>query len=105
MRLRGKIAIVTGASRGIGRASALALAREGAVIVGAARTRADLDTLASEIASLGGRARMIPTDVTSGASVRACVEETLRTERRIDILVNNAGIGGYRPFLEWCEDG
>ncbi len=104
MRLRGKIAIVTGASRGIGRASALALAREGAVIVGAARTRADLDTLASEIASLGGRARMIPTDVTSSASVRACVEETLRTERRIDILVNNAGIGGYRPFLEWSEE-
>ena len=104
MRLRGKIAIVTGASRGIGRASALALAREGAVIVGAARTRADLDTLASEIASLGGRARMIPTDVTSWASVRACVEETLRTERRIDILVNNAGIGGYRPFLEWSEE-
>ena len=103
MRLQNKVALVTGASRGIGRASALALSREGAIIAGGARTRADLDTLESEIAALGGRSLMIETDVTQAASVALCVAQTVDQLGRIDILVNNAGIGGYRPFLDWSE--
>jgi len=104
MRLQGKIALITGASRGIGRASAIALSREGAVIVGAARTEKDLDELAAEIAAAGGRSTMIGTDVTQSASVAACVAKTITDHGRIDILVNNAGIGGYRPFLEFTEE-
>lgn len=103
MRLKDKIALITGASRGIGRASALALGREGATIVGAARTKADLDALKRELEATGGRALMVPTDVTQSASVAACVKAAIAAFGRIDILVNNAGMGGYRPFLEWSE--
>ncbi|MGK3988651.1 SDR family oxidoreductase [Sorangium sp. So ce291] len=104
MRLKDKIALITGASRGIGRASALALSREGAVVVGVARTAADLDALERELRAAGGRGLMIEADVTRAASVAACVERAVRELGRIDILVNNAGVGGYRPFLEWSED-
>lgn len=103
MRLKDKVALITGASRGIGKASALALAREGAVIAGAARTAADLAALEREIKAAGGRALMIETDVTRSDSVAACVARVVAELGRIDILVNNAGIGGYRPFLEWSE--
>ncbi|HTN87076.1 MAG TPA: SDR family oxidoreductase [Sorangium sp.] len=104
MRLKDKIALITGASRGIGRASALALSREGAVVVGVARTAADLDALERELRAAGGRGLMIEADVTRAASVAACVERAVGELGRVDILVNNAGIGGYRPFLEWSED-
>ena len=104
MRLQNKIALVTGASRGIGRASCLALAREGATIVGTARTKADLESLAKEIAALGGKATSFTCDVTKSADVAATVKQTVDAFGRIDILVNNAGIGGYRPFLDWTED-
>ncbi|WP_438040732.1 SDR family oxidoreductase [Sorangium sp. So ce128] len=104
MRLKDKIALITGASRGIGKASALALSREGAVVVGVARTAADLAALERELREAGGRGLMIEADVTRAASVAACVEESVRQLGRVDILVNNAGIGGYRPFLEWSED-
>lgn len=104
MRLKDKIALVTGASRGIGRATCLALAREGATIVGTARTKEDLDTLEKEVAALGGKAKTIACDVTKAAEVAACVKQTVSDLGRIDILVNNAGIGGYRPFLEWTEE-
>jgi len=103
MRLKDKIALVTGASRGIGRASALALSREGAIVVGAARTRSDLDSLAKEIEAGGGRSLMVETDVTRATSVAACVKKAIEAFGRVDILVNNAGIGGYRPFLQWTE--
>lgn len=101
MRLKDKVALITGASRGIGRASAVALAREGAIIVGAARTAVDLASLATEI---GGRSRMIVTDATRSSDVKACVAEAIAELSRIDILVNNTGIGGYRPFLAWSEE-
>ncbi|WP_437983238.1 SDR family oxidoreductase [Sorangium sp. So ce117] len=104
MRLKDKIALITGASRGIGKASALALSREGAVVVGVARNAADLAALEREIRDAGGRGLMIEADVTRAASVAACVERAVRELGRVDILVNNAGIGGYRPFLEWSED-
>jgi NAD(P)-dependent dehydrogenase (short-subunit alcohol dehydrogenase family) len=104
MRLKDKITLITGASRGIGRASALALSREGAVIVGTARTQADLDALCDEIKAAGGSANAVTADVTKSADVAACVSATIERHGRIDILVNNAGMGGYRPFLEWSEE-
>ena len=104
MRLKNKICIVTGASRGIGRASALALAAEGATVCGAARTKADLDGLVAEIEKGGGAAMGVVTDVTDAASVKGCVDQVVAAHGRVDILVNNAGMGGYRPFLEWSEE-
>ncbi len=103
MRLSGKIALVTGASRGIGAASSLALAQEGATIVAAARTRSDLDALVAHIEKAGGKARAVVCDVTRSSDVAACVNEAVLAFGRVDILVNNAGIGGYRPFLDWTE--
>ncbi len=103
MRLKDKVALVTGASRGIGRASSLLLASEGVTVCGAARNKGDLDALEKAIAEKGGRAKGIVCDVTKSADVASCVRETLDAFGRIDILVNNAGIGGYRPFLDWTE--
>ena len=103
MRLKGKIALVTGASRGIGRASAIALAHEGATIVGVARTKAELDELCRAISASGGSASSFVTDVTKAADVAAAVADCVAKHGRIDILVNNVGMGGYRPFLEWSE--
>ena len=103
MRLKDKITLVTGASRGIGRASALALSREGAVIVAVARTRAELDLLVKEIEDAGGAAKAIVADVTDAAQVAFSVTSAIEAYGRIDILVNNVGMGGYRPFLEWSE--
>lgn len=104
MRLENKIALVTGASRGIGYASCLALAKEGATIVGTARTAKDLAALEAAIASAGGEARTFPADVTRSADVAACVKHAVDAFGRIDILVNNVGVGGYRPFLDWTEE-
>ncbi len=104
MRLKDKIALVTGASRGIGYASSLALAKEGATIVATARTKKDLDALALAIEKGGGKAKAITCDVTKSADVSACVKQAVDAFGRIDILVNNAGIGGYRPFLDWTEE-
>jgi meso-butanediol dehydrogenase / (S,S)-butanediol dehydrogenase / diacetyl reductase len=104
MRLKGKIALVTGASRGIGYASSLALAQEGATIVGTARTKKDLDAMVAEVTKLGVEAKGIVCDATKGSDVAACVKEAVSSFGRIDILINNAGIGGYRPFLDWTEE-
>ncbi len=104
MRLKDKIALVTGASRGIGYASCLALAKEGATIVGTARTGKDLEALEKAVSAAGGKAKSFACDVTKSAEVAACVKQTITDFGRIDILVNNAGIGGYRPFLDWSED-
>ena len=104
MRLKDKVTPITGASRGIGRASALALAREGAIVVGTARNKEELDSLVSEIEGAGGKALAVVADVTKSAEVAACVKQTREAYGRIDILVNNVGMGGYRPFLEWSEE-
>ncbi|MCA9584158.1 MAG: SDR family oxidoreductase [Myxococcales bacterium] len=103
MKLKDKIALVTGASRGIGRAACVALAREGANIVGTARTAADLSTLEAELTKLGVKSTMIAGDVTQANDVARVVDGALGAFGRVDILVNNAGMGGYRPFLEWSE--
>lgn len=104
MRLKEKITVVTGASRGIGRASALALSREGCIVVGLARTKKDLDSLCAEIEAAGGQATGIVTDVTNSKQVAEAVAATIKSHGRIDVLVNNAGMGGYRPFLDWSEE-
>ena len=103
-RLENKVAVVTGASRGIGWSSSIALAKEGATIVGTARTKADLDALVAEVEKLGSKALAVVCDATKSADVARCVTEAISAFGRIDILVNNAGIGGYRPFLDWSEE-
>jgi 3-oxoacyl-[acyl-carrier protein] reductase len=91
LELRGKAAIVTGASRGIGRAIALALAAEGCNVALVARGREALDATAGEITAAGVRARAIVADVTSAGDVERMVREAADAFGRVDILVNNAG--------------
>ena len=98
-RLDGKIALVTGSGRGIGRAIALALAGAGAEVVLNSRSPAELETVASEIGGHGGRARVLPFDVTDGTAIRAAFSGL----SRLDILVNNAGVNRPQPFLEVDE--
>ena len=90
MLLKDKVTLITGASRGIGRASALAMAQQGAVIVGCARTLPELEEVCDQIVKGGGEASAIQTDVTKSAQVAACVAQTIEKHGRIDILVNNA---------------
>lgn len=94
-RLQGKIAVVTGAGKGIGRASAYALAQEGAHVVITSRTKADLDALAERIAALGTGARslVVPADVSQEADVDRLAKSAFNTFGQVDILVNNAGVG------------
>lgn len=105
--LRDKVAIVTGASRGIGKAISLELARAGAAVVVAARTtepRAGLPgtiyETAAEIGAAGGRALALACNVREEESIRAMVNRTLDEFGAVDVLVNNAGIGSYSPFLQ-----
>lgn len=88
-----KVVLVTGASRGIGRAVALAFAREGALLVLAARSVDRLAQVEKEVRDLGSEALSVPTDVTSPSAVAALVEAAMSRFGRIDVLVNNAGIG------------
>jgi 2-deoxy-D-gluconate 3-dehydrogenase len=89
--LEGKVAIVTGASRGIGKAIALGMARAGADIGLASRTEADLKDVAQEIEGMGRRAVVIPTDVMSRDAIQEMVDRTVSELGRLDVLVNNAG--------------
>jgi NADP-dependent 3-hydroxy acid dehydrogenase YdfG len=93
--LDGKVALVTGAGRGIGRAIALAFAAEGASVALAARSRADLASVAGEIRERDGRALAVPTDVTQDGAVEALVEQTLSDLGRLDVLVTSAGTAAF----------
>jgi len=90
--LKDKVALVTGASQGIGRATALALAEAGAKVAIAARNTEKLASVASEIARAGGEALAVPMDVADGAQVKAGFQQLLAKFGRLDILVNNAAI-------------
>jgi len=96
--LENKVAIVTGAGRGIGKAIALALAEAGADITVAARTVEQIERSAEEIHKLGRRALVVPADVTKRDQVENVVEQTVSRFGKIDILVNNAGMTMLKPI-------
>ena len=92
-QIEGQIAIVTGASRGIGRAIALALAAEGAkVVVNYARSSAAAEEVIEEIAATGGEVIALQADVSQAVEVESLIQQTIEKFGRVDILVNNAGI-------------
>ena len=98
--LDGKVALVTGAGKGIGAGIARALAEAGANVVLAARTKSDLEAVASEIAALGAEALVLPTDVLDLEQLGVPVEKSLERFGRLDILVNNAGGFPPKPMLQ-----
>ena len=98
--LKGKIALVTGASKGIGRAVALALAAEGVHVGLLARTATDLSAVAQEVNDLGVKAVAVTADISNMQEVNTAVAEILEKFGSIDILINNAGTGTFGKFLE-----
>src|SRR5919204_2330058 len=107
--LAGKSCVVTGASRGLGRAIALAFAEQGADVVLAARTTGDLAQLAAEVEAKGRRAVVRPVDVTDVGQLRALADEAVARLGKLDVWVNNAGgdtsiAGGWSEWLEVTEE-
>ena len=105
-RLDGTVALITGASSGIGEATAHALAAQGAAVALAARRRERLERLAAELKKHGQRALVLETDVTDREQAAACIERTVQEFGRLDTLVNNAGVmllgpAVGAPLAEW----
>jgi NADP-dependent 3-hydroxy acid dehydrogenase YdfG len=105
-RLDGTVALITGASSGIGEATAYALAEQGAAVALAARRKGRLDNLAAELTKRGHRAFVIETDVTDKNQAKAAVEQTVKEFGRLDTLINNAGVmllgpAVGAPIEEW----
>jgi len=97
MKLKDSIALVTGAGRGIGRAIAMSLSAEGALVVLNSRSRKELEAVRTEIEGRGGRAEIAEADITDDAVVQKAFEGVLARHKKIDILVNNAGSGRFAP--------
>ena len=104
MRLDGRVAIVTGASRGLGRAMAVALAEAGADVALAARTRPDLEETARLVVATGRRALAVVTDVTAYAQVEALVERTVAELGGLHVVVNNSGIARVAPLAQMSPE-
>ena len=96
--LSGKVAVVTGAGTGIGRAAALAYAHKGASVVLAGRREAELRGTADEITGKGGKAAVIPTDVTNETAIARLIAAAVERFGQVDIAFNNAGAGYYNPI-------
>ena len=103
-KLDGKVALVTGASAGIGAAAARALAAEGAKIVLTARRRERLETLAEEIRALGSDAAIAVGDAREEDTAKEAVAAASETFGRLDILINNAGVGNYKNIVDTSAD-
>jgi 3-oxoacyl-[acyl-carrier protein] reductase len=97
-------ALVTGAGRGIGRAMALTLAREGAKVALVARTAREIEALADEIQRAGGNALAIPCDVREKGACDAAVKRAVETLGGLNVLVNNAGVGGHAPVADTDDE-
>ena len=97
--LDGRVALVTGSGRGIGKAIAEALAREGAHVVLTARTASQVEQAAQAIRGSGGLAEAVPADITEERDVARLVDETLKINGGVDVLVNNAGMGVFKPVV------
>lgn len=103
-RLAGKVAIVTGASKGIGRASAIGLAAEGAAVAAVARSGDKLEALRGEIEAAGGRCAPVVGDVAQKATADETLDVALGRFGRVDVLLNNAGIGSYADFVDYSVE-
>jgi NAD(P)-dependent dehydrogenase (short-subunit alcohol dehydrogenase family) len=104
-QLEGKVALITGASRGIGAATAQLFAQEGATVALASRSAEEMARLVEEIQANGGEAMAVVTDVADAASVETLVKRTVDAYGRLDLAVNNAGIaGGNAPLVEVSEE-
>ena len=100
MKLEGQVALVTGAGRGIGRAVAIAFAKEGADVVLAARSTHELAAVAREVEAAGRRALAVPTDVRQEPAVAALVRRAVASLERIDVLVHAAGVAAFGPVSD-----